>query len=160
MIDRGFYRAASGTIDAPPVGVVMDADDPTVPLTRQIIGAAISVHREVGPGLLESAYHACLEYELSHQNLRFRSQVLVPIVYRGIRVDRGYRVDLLVEESVILEVKAVETLPPIAAAQLITYLKLTGCPVGLLLNFNVTSMRQGIRRFTHRSATEAPACQI
>jgi len=159
-IDRGFHRMRSGTTDAARLAVVITSDDPTIPLTGQIIGAAITVHREVGPGLLESAYQACLEYELSHQNLRFRSQVLVPIVYRGVRVDRGYRVDLVVEDCVILEVKAVETLTPISAAQLITYLKLTGCPVGLLPNFNVTSMRQGIRRFTNRPAVDPPACPI
>jgi GxxExxY protein len=132
------------------VGLI--ADDALTSLTRSIIGAAITVHRELGPGLLESAYQACLEYELARLRLRFKSQVHVPIEYREIFIDRGYRIDLLVEQSVIVEVKSVEALAPIHAAQLITYLKLTRCPVALLLNFNVAAMRQGIRRYTNRSA--------
>ena len=132
-------------------GVGLNAADPLTELTRSIIGAAMTVHRELGPGLLESAYQACLEYELSQMHLRFESQVHVPVADRGVYVDRGYRIDLLVQQSVIVEVKSVEAFAPIHAAQLITYLKLTRCPVALLLNFKVAAMRQGIRRYTNRS---------
>lgn len=129
----------------------LDFHDPLTRLTEQIIGAAIAVHRELGPGLLESAYQACLEYELTERRLAFRRQVNVPISYRGMRIDAGYRVDLLIEQAVIVEIKAVEALAPIFIAQLLTYLRLADCPLGLLLNFNVTSMRQGIRRFDNRA---------
>ena len=115
-------------------------------LTGRVIGAAIVVHRELGPGLLESAYQACLEYQLHEHGLRFQRQVALPLQYHGIYVECGYRVDLLVEDLLIVEVKSVEKLAPIHKAQMITHLKLTGRPVGLLLNFNVPSMRQGIRR--------------
>jgi GxxExxY protein len=132
--------------------VVLNPDDALTSLTSSMIGAAITVHRELGPGLMESAYQACLEYELAQLHLQFASQVHVPIAYRDVFIDRGYRVDLLVERSVIVEVKSVEVLAPIHAAQLITYLKLTRCPVALLLNFNVAAMRHGLRRYTNRSA--------
>jgi GxxExxY protein len=123
-----------------------DAATPISDLTRRIIAAAIDVHRELGPGLLESAYQACLEYQLREQGLRFVRQLGLPLQFHGVYVDCGYRVDLLVEDLVIVEVKSVERLAPIHKAQMITYLKLTGCPVGLLMNFNVPAMRQGIRR--------------
>jgi GxxExxY protein len=132
--------------------VALNADDALNTLTSAIIGAAITVHRELGPGLMESAYQACLEYELAQLQLQFEAQVHVPIAYRDVFIDRGYRIDLLVERSVIVEVKSVEVLAPIHAAQLITYLKLARCPVALLLNFNVAAMRHGIRRYTNRSA--------
>ena len=119
-------------------------------LTGRIVGAAIAVHRELGPGLLESAYQACLEYQLSEDRVSFKRQLALPLKYRGVYVDCGYRVDLLVEDSVIVEVKSVDKLAPIHHAQMITYLKLTRCPVGLILNFNATSMRQGIRRIPNR----------
>ena len=120
-------------------------------VTGRIIGAAIEVHRELGPGLLESAYQACLEYQLIQDGGQFKRQLALPLQYRGVRVDCGYRVDLLVEEQVIIEVKSVERLAPIHHAQMITYLKLCQLPVGLILNFNVTSMRQGIRRIPNNS---------
>ena len=109
---------------------------------RAIIAAVIAVHRELGPGLLESAYQACLEYELLQRKVNFERQVMVPLNYRVIRIDCGYRLDFLVDERVVVEAKSVERLMPIHIAQLITYLKLTKSPVGLLLNFNVTSMRR------------------
>jgi GxxExxY protein len=125
--------------------------DPQAHRTEQIIGAAIAVHRELGPGLLESAYQVCLEYELLQKQLRFLRQVPLPILYRGVEISCGYRLDLLVDDTVIVEVKSVDRLAPIHTAQMITYLKLRHCPVGLILNFNVTSMRKGIRRVTNKS---------
>ena len=110
-------------------------------LTEQIIGAAIRVHREFGPGLLESTYAACLNMELRARKLRIESQVALPVVYHGLRLDVGYRIDMIVEDSVVVEIKAVESLAPIHRAQVLTYLKLRRCPVGLLLNFNYRCSR-------------------
>ena len=118
-------------------------------ITEKILGAAIAVHRELGPGLLESAYEACLAYELVESGLHVEKQKALPITYRGINLDCGYRLDLLVEDAVIVELKAVERLEAIHEAQLLSYLKLSQCPVGLLLNFNVIELRQGIRRLVH-----------
>ena len=103
-------------------------------ITEKIINGAISVHRELGPGLLESAYEACLLYELASQNLKVERQKGLPLRYRGIQLDCGYRLDLLVEEAIIVEIKAIEKLEPIHEAQLLSYLKLSKCPVGLLIN--------------------------
>lgn len=118
-------------------------------ITELIIGCAIQVHRELGPGLLESAYEACLAYELGERGLSVERQKALPIVYRDVRLECGYRLDLLVEEAVVVEVKCVETLAPIHQAQLLSYLKLSGCRVGLLINFNVTLLKDGIRRLVH-----------
>jgi GxxExxY protein len=115
-------------------------------LSQQIIGAAIEVHRHLGPGLLETAYEACLAYELIERGLMVERQKAIGVSYKGIAVDCGFRIDLLVNQLVILEVKAVEKLVPIHGAQLLTYLRLTGCKLGLLLNFNETLMRKGIER--------------
>ena len=115
-------------------------------LTEQIIGAAIEVHRALGPGLLESAYEECLCVELGLRDIRFRSQVELPVVYKEHRVDGGYRLDLVVEDSVIVEIKAVERLLSLHEAQLLTYLRLSGIATGLLLNFNVPVLKDGIRR--------------
>ena len=115
-------------------------------LTAAVIGAAIEVHRALGPGLLESAYEECLCREVSLQGIRFERQKHLPVEYKGLRLDCGYRLDLLVEDSVVVEVKAVEGLAPIHEAQLLTYLKLTGCKVGLLLNFNLPTLKDGVRR--------------
>jgi GxxExxY protein len=115
-------------------------------ITEQIIGAAIVVHRALGPGLLESAYEACLLYELTHQGLKVEVQKPLPVVYREVKLDCGYRLDLLVENAVIVELKSVDRLIPIHAAQLMSYLKLTGCKVGLLINFNETLLKNGIVR--------------
>lgn len=118
-------------------------------ITEQILGGAIAVHRALGPGLLESTYEACLAYELVERRLRIDRQTALPVVYRGVRIDCGYRLDLVVEGTVIVEIKAVERLLPVHEAQILTYLKLSALPVGLLLNFNVPLMKDGIRRFVH-----------
>ena len=115
-------------------------------ITRAVIGAAIEVHRALGPGLLESAYEECLCRELSLQGIRFERQKHLPIEYKGVRLDRGFRLDLLVEGCVVIEVKALESLAPVHDAQLLTYLKLTGCRVGLLMNFNSPMLKDGVRR--------------
>jgi len=118
-------------------------------ITEIIIGAAMAVHRELGPGLLESAYEACLAYELPDRGLSVERQKALPVKYRGVNVDCGYRIDLLVEGKVIVELKAVERLEAIHKAQLISYLKLSGCKVGLLINFNVKVLKDGIRRLVN-----------
>ena len=117
------------------------------PLTGRIIGAALEVHRRLGPGLLESAYEACLACELSHVGLRFARQVAVPVVYRDVALDVGYRADFVVEEAVLLELKAVERIHPIADAQILTYLRILHLRTALLLNFNVPRLRDGLKRF-------------
>ena len=116
------------------------------PLTEKIIGFAIEVHRHLGPGLLESAYEECLCYELGQSGLTFRRQVPLPVVYKAIRLDCGYRMDVVVEERVILEIKSVERLMPIHEAQVLTYMKLGGIATGLLLNFNTSALKEGLRR--------------
>lgn len=115
-------------------------------LTDTILGAALEVHRALGPGLLESAYEACLVWELESKGLRVERQVAVPVVYKGVRLELGYRVDLLVENAVIVELKAVKALEPIHTAQILTYLRLSGVRVGLLLNFNAELLKHGIKR--------------
>jgi GxxExxY protein len=115
-------------------------------LTEKIIGAAIEVHRVIGPGLLESAYEECLAYELKQAKLRFRRQVPLPVVYKEVRLDCGYRIDLLVEDDVVVELKAVEKILPVHDAQLLTYMKLSGAGRGLILNFHCALLRDGIRR--------------
>jgi GxxExxY protein len=116
-------------------------------LTEIIIGAAMRVHTALGPGLLESAYESCLVHELLKSGLSVRNQVELPIVYDGITLDIGYRIDILVDDLVIIELKAVDNILPIHKAQLISYLKLSGKDVGLLINFNVEHLRDGIDRF-------------
>ena len=115
-------------------------------LTGQIIGAAIEVHKALGPGLLESAYEECLCRELDLREIQYKRQQAVPIEYKGVKLDCGYRIDVLVRDLVILELKSVECLEPIHEAQLLTYLKLTGLKVGLLINFNVPVLKEGIKR--------------
>ena len=115
-------------------------------LTKEIIGAAIEVHRVLGPGLLESAYEQCLCRELTLRKIPFERQVYLPVEFKGLRLDCGYRIDLLVARRVVLEIKAIESLLPIHEAQLLTYLRLGGWKVGLLINFNVTVLKDGIRR--------------
>jgi GxxExxY protein len=115
-------------------------------LTEKVIGLAIEVHRHLGPGLLESAYEECLCVELKEANLAFRRQVPLPIVYKSVRLDCGYRLDLLIEDHLILELKAVESLLPIHEAQVLTYMRLSGVRTGLLLNFNSAVLKNGIRR--------------
>jgi GxxExxY protein len=115
-------------------------------LSYEIIGCAYEVHKQLGPGLLESTYEACLEYELIKKGLETKRQVALPVVYKDIKLDAGYRIDLLVQESIILEIKAAEAIIPIYEAQLLTYLKLSGIRLGLLINFNVKDLRKGIMR--------------
>jgi len=115
-------------------------------LTYKIIGCVYKVHAELGPGLLESSYEACLEYELLKAGLTVERQKALPIIYDELKLEAGYRIDLLVNTLVILELKAVDEIAPIHTAQLMTYLKLSGLKLGLLLNFNVKQMKQGIRR--------------
>jgi len=118
-------------------------------LTGQILGAAIEVHKQLGPGLLEATYQACLCHELELRGISFECQKPLPLESKGISLECGYRIDLLVAGSVIVEIKSVEGLAPIHEAQLLTYLKLTGIKVGFLINFNVVVLKQGIRRLVH-----------
>jgi GxxExxY protein len=115
-------------------------------LTERIIGCAIEVHRVLGPGLLESAYEECLAFELAHAGLAVDRQVALPIIYKDVRLDCGYRIDIVVENAVIVELKTVEAILPVHEAQLLTYLRLSGKSLGLILNFNAASLKSGIRR--------------
>ncbi len=116
-------------------------------ISKQVIGCAINVHRELGPGLLESVYEQCIAHELKLNHIDFRRQHPLPVEYKGLRLDCGYRVDLLVENRLILEIKSVEATREIHAAQLLTYMKLAKMQTGLLINFNVKLLRDGIERF-------------
>jgi len=120
----------------------MDIDD----LTGKVIGAAIEVHKALGPGLLESAYEACLCREFDLRKIPYERQKKLPIEYKGVMLDCGYRLDIVVAESLILELKACEGIRPIDAAQILTYLKLTGLKVGLIINFNASTLKEGIKR--------------
>ena len=119
-------------------------------ISEKIIGCAIQVHRELGPGLLESSYEECLYYELVQSGLLVEKQKPLPLVYKEVKLDCGYRLDLLVEKKVIVEVKSVEALNDIYLAQVLTYLKLSGCKLGLLMNFNVVLMKDGIKRIVNK----------
>ena len=116
-------------------------------LSNRVIGCAIEVHRILGPGLLESAYEQCLAFELENAAIPFQTQKALPVVYKKIRLDCGYRMDIVVDNRLLLELKSVEILLPIHEAQLLTYLKLSGIRTGLLLNFNVAVLKNGIKRF-------------
>jgi GxxExxY protein len=118
-------------------------------ITEQVIGACIEIHRQLGPGLLESAYEECLCFELSQRGIRFERQKPLPVKYKSVNLDCGYRLDLVVEEKIILELKTVEHLLPIHEAQLLTYLKLSGLTLGLLINFNVPVLKNGIKRIAN-----------
>jgi GxxExxY protein len=115
-------------------------------LTREILAAATEVHKELGPGLLESAYEECLCHEFSLRRLAFQRQVALPVAYKGVKLDCGYRLDLLVDDKVVLELKSVEQVSPLHKAQLLTYLRLSGKKVGLLMNFNTPLMKDGVVR--------------
>jgi GxxExxY protein len=141
-------------------------------LTHAIIGAAIEVHRQLGPGLLESAYEECLARELTLRSIPFDRQQPLPVVYKGVKLECGYRLDFLVDGRIVVKLKAVEALAPIHDAILLTYLRLSGCKIGLLINFHCTVLKNGIRRRvlnyksneeTHRGdaegAEEKPGCQ-
>ena len=119
-------------------------------ISERVIGAAIRVHPALGPGLLESAYEACLAFELADQQMKVVQQQPLPVVYRNVRLRCGYRIDLLVEDRLIVEVKSVSRLEPIHEAQLLSYLRLSSCPLGLLINFNVKVLNSGVRRLVHR----------
>ena len=116
-------------------------------LSNRVIGCAIEVHRELGPGLLESTYEQCLAHELKLNGIWFKLQHQLPVEYKGVRLDCGYRVDLLVEDKLIIELKSVEQIKGIHEAQLLTYMRLAEVKIGLLINFNVTKLKNGIKRF-------------
>ena len=128
----------------------MLVDAPFNAITGQIIGAAIEVHRILGPGLLESTYMPCLQFELAERKLRFVTQRAVPIVYKEMPLNSVYRIDLVVEDLVVVEIKSVEHLMPVHQAQVLTYLTLVGCPAGLLINFNVPKLIDGVKRLIAR----------
>ena len=116
-------------------------------ISKSIIGAAIEVHKVLGPGLLESAYKECLYYELNFRGWRVKREVAPPINYKKVKLDHGYRIDLLVENMIVVELKTVEFLTDIHSAQVLTYLRLSGCKLGLLINFHTTLLKNGIKRF-------------
>jgi GxxExxY protein len=116
-------------------------------ISERVIGMAIDVNRELGPGLLESAYEDCLCYELGQNGVPFARQVALPIVYKAVRLDCGYRMDIVVEQKLVVEIKSVDRIMPIHEAQMLTYLRLSGHKVGLLMNFNHTTLKDGLRRF-------------
>ena len=116
-------------------------------LTDRVIGLAIDVHRYLGPGLLESAYEECLSFELREAGVEHRRQVPLPVVYKDVRLDCGYRIDIVVRQQLIIEIKAIERIVPVHEAQILTYLRLSGYKVGLLLNFNSVVLKDGLRRF-------------
>ena len=116
-------------------------------LSNRVIGCALEVHRTLGPGLLESAYEPCLAHELQSNNIASSSQQPLPVEYKGVQLDCGYRVDLLVEDKLIVELKAVDRVQPVHEAQLLTYMKLARVPIGLLINFNVSRLKDGIKRY-------------
>jgi len=116
-------------------------------ITNRVIGCAIEVHRNLGPGLLESAYEECLAYELVKKNLNIKRQQPTPVVYKEIKLECGYRIDIIVENEVVIELKVVEALNPVHEAQILTYMKFSNKKLGLLINFNVTVLKNGIRRY-------------
>jgi GxxExxY protein len=119
-------------------------------ISEKVIGCAIKVHKELGPGLLESSYQECLYYELVQSGLYAEKQKPLPLIYRGVQMDCGYRLDLIIENKVIVEVKSVEALNDIFMAQVLTYLKISECKLGLLINFNVLKLKDGIRRIVNK----------
>lgn len=121
--------------------------EPGTALTNQIFGLGIKIHRRLGPGLLESVYNQCLCWELHHAGLDFAREVSLPVVYEDMRMDRGFQADIIVEKTVLLELKAVEHIWPVHRAQTLTYLRLSGCTIGLLMNFNVALLKDGLHRF-------------
>src|SRR5712692_3623572 len=128
----------------------MDEKDALNGISEQVIGAAIDVHRIIGPGLLESAYEACLVFELRERGFKVEQQKPLPVVYKNVKLDCGYRLDLVIEDRVIVEIKAVEKLTSVHEAQLLSYLRLYGGSVGLLINFHVSVLKNGVRRIVHQ----------
>jgi GxxExxY protein len=135
LLCSGFPGGAVGLIEHPPN-----------PISERVIGAAIEVHRHLGPGLLESSYHACLCRELELRKILYHSQVVLPLEYKGIQIAKGYVIDLLIEDSLIVEIKSVDKFLPIHSSQLMTYMRLQRVSSGLLINFNVHTLFHGIRR--------------
>jgi GxxExxY protein len=129
-------------------------------LTERVIGACIEIHKTLGPGLLESAYEECLCHELRLAGLRFERQKPLPVAYKGVQLDCGYRLDVVVENKVVVELKSVDVLAPIHEAQLLTYLKLSGLTVGLLINFNVPVLRRGVKRIVNHYEENAEQVQL
>jgi GxxExxY protein len=129
-------------------------------LTEQIIGCAIKVHSELGPGLPELAYESALAIELFDAGLKFEQQVAVAIQYKGRPLGVGYRLDLVIENSVVIELKAVESIAAVHRAQLLSYLRLSGCTLGLLINFNVVSLREGVRRVVNSRPSSTPKLRV
>lgn len=129
-------------------------------ITERVIGAAIEVHKHLGPSLSESAYEECLCYELSQLGLTFQRQVPLPVAYKGLKLDCGYRMDIVVENAVILELKSIDEFAPIHSAQLLTYLRLTGMKVGLLMNFNVPVLKNGLKRLVNEYAGSAQRLSV
>ncbi len=127
----------------------MDSDD-LDRLSKEVIGAAIEVHRVLGPGLLESAYEESLAWELTNRGTKIERQVAIPVRYKELRIEDGYRIDMLVNKELILELKCVDSFQPVHTAQMLTYLKMTGYRLGLLLNFKVDAMRKGIKRVVNQ----------
>jgi GxxExxY protein len=125
-------------------------------LTRKIIGAAIEVHRQLGPGLLESAYEECLAREFALRGINYERQKPIPVIYKGIKLECGYRIDLLVERRIVVELKSIEEIAPIHESVVLTYLKLSGNTVGLLINFHVTVLKDGIRRYIWKEQQQLP----
>ena len=123
-------------------------------LTEQIIGCSIKVHRSLGPGLLESAYQECLFFELKKAGLFVEKEKPLPLVYEEVKLDCGYRIDLLVEKQIVIEIKSIEALNDVHTAQVLTYLKLSSCRIGLLINFNVTQLTNGIKRLYNKYYSE------
>lgn len=136
----------------------MEKGEDTNRITQRIIGAAMRVHSALGPGLLESAYETCLAFELEELGMMVERQKALPIVYRDVRIECGYRLDLLVEETIVVELKDVEAIERVHIAQVLTYLKLSGYSIGLIVNFNVVSLKSGIRRvvLTPKGTPDAP----
>jgi GxxExxY protein len=127
----------------------MDGKDRLDQITRRVIGAAIEVHKPLGPGLLESAYQACLAFELRERGFQVEEQKPLPVVYKHVKLDCGYRMDLLVENAIVVEIKAIEQLAPIHEAQLLSYLRLSGKSVGLLIDFHVRILKNGLKRIVN-----------
>ena len=129
-------------------------------LTDKIIGAAIEVHRRLGPGLLEAVYEECLCYELSQAGLKFQRQMHLPITYKGIKFESAYKMDLVVEDAIVIEIKAIEEMLPIHSAQLLTYLKSSNKRVGLLINFNVPILKTGLKRIVNHYSGPRPTPNV
>ncbi len=140
---------ASGTAIKEVMATVTITRNNVQEISHAVITAAMRVHLELGPGLLESAYTACLQYELKKAGFKSDAQVGLPVVYDGVKLDLGYRIDLLVEDVVIVELKSVDAIAPVHQAQVISYLKLSGRSLGLLINFNVAHLKDGIKRFVN-----------